>query len=55
MQGKTLFGAGTLKNGTAIFTTSTLLIGTHSITAVYAGDSTLAGSASKAVKHVVFK
>jgi uncharacterized repeat protein (TIGR03803 family) len=55
MQGKTLLGTGTLNNGTAIFTTSTLLIGTHSITAVYAGDSTLAGSASKAVKQVVLK
>jgi uncharacterized repeat protein (TIGR03803 family) len=55
MQGKTLLGTGTLNNGTAVFGTSTLLIGTHSITAVYAGDSTLAGSASTAVKQVVFK
>jgi Bacterial Ig-like domain (group 3)/Beta-propeller repeat len=55
MKGKTVLGTGTLSRGSATFTTSTLKVGTNSITAVYGGDSNFAGSKSKAVKQVVEK
>jgi uncharacterized repeat protein (TIGR03803 family) len=55
MEGKTVLGTGTLSGGSASFTTSTLKVGTNSITAVYAGDSNFASSKSKAVKQVVGK
>jgi Bacterial Ig-like domain (group 3) len=55
MKGKTVLGTGTLSGGTATFMTSTLKVGTNSITAVYGGDSNFAGSKSKAVKQVVEK
>jgi hypothetical protein len=54
-QGSTVLGTGTLSGGLASFSTSTLPAGTDSITAVYAGDSTFAGSTSKAVSQVVNK
>jgi len=53
MQGKTTLGTGTLSGGTATFMTSKLGKGTHSITAVYAGDADFAGSTSKPDKQVV--
>ena len=31
-------GTGTLSNGLATFTTATLIVGSHSLTAVYGGD-----------------
>jgi hypothetical protein len=46
MNGTTLLGTGTLKGGSARFTTSTLEVGANSIKAVYAGDSNSANSAS---------
>lgn len=55
MQGKMLLGTGTLSSGAATFTTSTLRVGTDSITAVYSGDATFATSTSKPVKQVVNK
>jgi uncharacterized repeat protein (TIGR03803 family) len=55
MQGTTVIGTGTLSSGAAVFMTSTLAVGTHSITAVYRGDSTFATSTSKPVKQVVNK
>jgi uncharacterized repeat protein (TIGR03803 family) len=55
MKGTTLLGTGTLSDGSATFTMSTLKVGTTSVTAVYAGDSKFAGSKSKAVKQVVEK
>ncbi len=55
MKGKTVLGTGTLSGGSASFTTSTLKVGTNAIKAVYAGDSTFAGSKSKAVSQVVGK
>jgi hypothetical protein len=55
MKGKTVLGTGTLSGGTATFMTSTLKVGTNSITAVYDGDSNFAGSKSKALKQVVEK
>ncbi len=55
MKGRTVLGTGALDSGAAIFTDSTLPVGTSSITAVYSGDSNFAGSTSKAVKQVVDK
>ncbi len=52
--GVTLLGAGTLNGaGIATFTTSALAVGTHPITAAYAGDSTYAPSISPIVSQVV--
>jgi hypothetical protein len=48
-----VLGMGTLSGGTASFTTSTLPSGTTGIQAVYAGDSTFGGSASKVLKQGV--
>ncbi len=55
LDGATQIGAGTLKGnpGTANFTTATLNVGTHSITANYAGDSTNGPSSSLPVSQVV--
>jgi Bacterial Ig-like domain (group 3) len=44
--GGTELGMGTLNNGIATFGTSSLTVGTHSITGVYSGDSTFQGSTS---------
>jgi large repetitive protein len=49
-----VIGAGTLNaSGVATFATSTLVAGTYSITAVYAGDTNDAGSTSAAVSLTV--
>ena len=54
LDGATILGAGTLDgSGYASFTTSSLTGGTHSITAVYAGDTTYAGSTSDVFHQVV--
>jgi len=52
--GETIIGSGTL-NGSqvATFTTTTLAVGTHSITAVYGGDMNDAGSTSAPVSQVI--
>jgi hypothetical protein len=55
LRGKTVLGTSALSGGAASFTTSTLPVGTDSITAVYGGDSNFAGSTSKPVKQVVNK
>jgi hypothetical protein len=55
MKGTTVLGTGSLSGGSASFTTSTLPVGTYGITAVYGGDSNLAGSKSKALSQVVSK
>ncbi len=39
MDGNTVLGSGTVSNGQASYTTSSLSIGLHSITGVYSGDS----------------
>ncbi|MFF1956029.1 Ig-like domain-containing protein, partial [Streptomyces sp. NPDC058220] len=44
--GATLLGTGTLTGGVATLTTSALGVGTHSLTAVYSGDSSFDGSTS---------
>jgi len=54
-KGSKALGTGTLSGGSASFATSTLPVGTNSITAVYAGDSNFLASTSKAVKQVVNK
>ena len=46
-------GARTLNGGTATLTTSTLAVGSHSITAVYVGDLNDAGSTSSAMTQTV--
>ncbi len=53
LDGATVIGTGTLVNGSAAFTTATLTQGTHSITAVYNGDSANAGSTSAVLSQVV--
>ena len=54
--GTTTLGTGTLNGaGQATFTTSTLSVGTHSITAVYAGDTNFTTSTSAALSQVVNK
>jgi hypothetical protein len=55
MDGATTLGTGTLSANVATLTTSALTIGTHSITAVYAGDSTYTGSTSSILSQVVNK
>jgi hypothetical protein len=54
-KGSTVLGTGTLSGGSASFSTSSLAVGTNSVTAVYAGDSTFATSTSKALSQVVDK
>ena len=55
MKGTTVLGTGALSGGSATFTTSTLKVGTTTVTAAYGGDSNFGGSTSKAVKQVVDK
>ncbi|MDQ3814373.1 MAG: Ig-like domain-containing protein, partial [Armatimonadota bacterium] len=53
-EGNTTLGIGTLDaSGKATFTTSTLSIGTHNITAGYGGSTGFSGSTSRAVAQVV--
>ena len=51
--GSTTLGIATLVNRTANFTTSSLTAGTHSITAVYDGDSSFLTSTSSALSQTV--
>ncbi len=52
--GTKVLGTGTVKPGNkATFTTSTLAVGTHSITAVYPGDVHFTTSTSAVLKQVV--
>ena len=51
--GETILGSSTLTNGRATYSTSTLSVGSHSITAVYDGDTAFAGSTSSAVDLTV--
>ncbi len=54
-QGKKVLGTGALNKGSTSFTTSTLSVGTHTVKAVYGGDSNFDGSTSNTVKQVVEK
>ena len=51
--GSTSLGSAPLSSGTAVLTTMSLVVGTPSLTAVYSGDSTFAGSTSTAVTVTV--
>ncbi len=52
--GSSTLGTGTLNaSGQATFTTSALAVGTHSITAVYGGDTSFNASTSSAVSQTV--
>jgi hypothetical protein len=53
--GSVLLGTVTLSSGQAALTTSTLPVGTDSITAVYSGDSSFANSTSAALQLTVNK
>jgi hypothetical protein len=50
---KTKLGTAVLSGGVATFTTSSLSIGTHSITASYVGDPLSSGSHSAPLSQVV--
>ena len=52
-EGATTLGTGTLSGGTATFSTSSLAIGAHTITAVYGGDASFAGSTSPVLTQTV--
>jgi len=51
--GTTELGTGTLSSGTATLTTTALTVGSHSLSAVYAGDSTYGSSTSVSITLVV--
>lgn len=51
--GATALGKAALSNGVAVFTTSTLAVGSHSISAVYSGDANDLGSASSTLRQQV--
>lgn len=51
--GATSLGSGTMSGGVATLATSSLAIGTHSITAQYGGDANFSGSTSTALSQVV--
>ena len=53
--GAATLGTGALSSGTATFLTSTLSVASHSITAVYGGDSNFTGSTSAPITQVVSK
>ena len=53
--GSTVMGTGTLSLGHAKFTTLKLTVGTHSLTAVYAGNANFAGSTSAVLTFVTSK
>ena len=53
--GSAVLGMTTLSGGTASFAVSALSLGSHSLTAVYAGDTFNAASTSSAVTHTVNK
>ena len=51
--GTTSLGTGTLSNGTATFSTSSLGAGGHSITAIYGGNASYGGSTSTGLAQTV--
>jgi hypothetical protein len=51
--GNTMLGSAAVLNGQAVFTTSALTVGGHSLTARYGGDSTFVNSTSAAVAVTV--
>jgi hypothetical protein len=53
LDGTTTLGSSTLAGGVAIFTTSALTAGPHTISAVYTGDTNFVGATSGTVAQVV--
>ena len=53
LNGSTMLGSGTITAGKASYTTSTLALGTYSITAIYSGDPTFAASTSSALTELI--
>jgi hypothetical protein len=53
LDGTTQLGSGTVSNGVATYATSSLSVGTHSITAVYAGDANFTTATSAAVTETI--
>ena len=53
--GASMLGTGTLSGGKATFTTSGLVTGPHSITAVYGGDANFTGSTSLVLTQTIGK
>ena len=53
MDGGTELGTGTLSSKKATFATASLAEGTHSLTAVYSGDSNFNGGTSAALSEKV--
>jgi Bacterial Ig-like domain (group 3)/Divergent InlB B-repeat domain/Abnormal spindle-like microcephaly-assoc'd, ASPM-SPD-2-Hydin/NHL repeat len=53
MDGSTALGTETLASGKASYSTSTLSVGSHNITAVYAGNADCTGSTSAVLSQVV--
>jgi hypothetical protein len=53
MDGASLLGTSNLSAGTATFTTSSLIVGSHSIAAVYSGDANFVSIASSAVSESI--
>lgn len=53
--GATSLGSSTLSGGVATYNTSSLTVGTHSITAVYSGDTNYATVTSAALSEVITK
>jgi hypothetical protein len=51
--GAAVLGTGTLVGGKATFSTAALTVGTHTITAVYSGDSHFLPSTAPAIRQVV--
>ena len=51
--GSTTLGSATLSSGTATYSTSTLSVSSHSITAIYSGDTNFAGSTSSALAQTI--
>jgi hypothetical protein len=51
--GATILGTGTVTAGTATYTNSTLAVGSHTLTATYAGDAVYAGSTSSVLTQTV--
>src|SRR5437016_14236730 len=55
LDGTTTLGTGTVSGGIATFATSTLAVGSHSITASYGGDTNFTGSTSAVLTQTVNK
>ncbi|MHB1960104.1 MAG: Ig-like domain repeat protein, partial [Acidobacteriaceae bacterium] len=53
LDGATQIGAGTISSGVATFSTTSLAVGTHSLTAEYVGDGTYNPSTSNAVSESI--